>query len=88
MQFILKSTTEDAFEHWFSERALDSPRFAVLSQFTSIYGIGPSTARQLYDQGNRTFSDLETYYSEWEKRNGKPSSMREALLLRDDLAQK
>ncbi|KAF9502808.1 hypothetical protein BS47DRAFT_1459576, partial [Hydnum rufescens UP504] len=71
-----------------ARRALSSPRFGVLSQFSSIYGIGPSTARRLYDQGYRTFEDLEGYYDEWEGQNGKPSGKREALLLRDDLAQK
>ncbi|KAF9512922.1 hypothetical protein BS47DRAFT_1344864 [Hydnum rufescens UP504] len=71
-----------------ARRAINSPRFGVLSLFSTIYGIGPSTARRLYDQGNRTFEDLERYYNEWERKNGKPSGMREALVLRDDLAQK
>ncbi|KAF4621400.1 hypothetical protein D9613_000864 [Agrocybe pediades] len=37
-------------------------RFQALSAFASIYGIGPSNARRLYDIGLRTFEDLERYY--------------------------
>jgi hypothetical protein len=33
-----------------------------LSTFTSIYGIGPKTARLLYSLGLRTAQDLERYY--------------------------
>lgn len=40
----------------------ESERFQSLSVFATIYGIGPSTARKLYDLGLRTFSDLERYY--------------------------
>lgn len=39
-----------------------SERFAALSTFASIYGIGPSTARRLYALGLRTIEDLEAYY--------------------------
>ncbi|KDQ55259.1 hypothetical protein JAAARDRAFT_37797 [Jaapia argillacea MUCL 33604] len=39
-----------------------SPRFASLSTFTSIYGIGPQTARSLYAAGLRTLEDLEKWY--------------------------
>src|SRR5271154_1540753 len=40
----------------------DSERFQALSVFATIYGIGPSTARKLYDLGLRTIEDLERYY--------------------------
>lgn len=39
-----------------------SERFQCLSLFASIYGIGPVTARKLYDLGLRTIEDLERYY--------------------------
>jgi len=45
-----------------AETILASSRFRSLSAFTSIYGIGPSTARQLYSLGLRTIQDLERYY--------------------------
>ena len=39
-----------------------SERFKSLSLFSSIYGIGPSTARRLYALGLRTLDDLEAYF--------------------------
>jgi hypothetical protein len=36
-----------------------SPRFESLSSFTTIYGIGPHTARKLLAEGMRTICDLE-----------------------------
>jgi hypothetical protein len=39
-----------------------SERFLSLRRFTSIYGIGPTKARELYSRGLRTFRDLEKYY--------------------------
>lgn len=39
-----------------------SERFKALSLFSSIYGIGPSTARRLYALGLRTLDDLEAYF--------------------------
>jgi DNA polymerase IV len=39
-----------------------SERFQSLSLFTSIYGIGPHTARRLYALGLKTVEDLEVYY--------------------------
>lgn len=44
------------------ESILQSERYQCLSLFTSVYGIGPSTARQLYELGLRTIEDLERYY--------------------------
>ncbi|EKM53596.1 uncharacterized protein PHACADRAFT_176005 [Phanerochaete carnosa HHB-10118-sp] len=40
----------------------NSERFKALSLFSSIYGIGPSTARRLYALGLRTVDDLEVYF--------------------------
>ena len=40
----------------------NSPRFVALSLFSSVYGIGPNTARRLYALGLRTLEDLEAYY--------------------------
>jgi len=45
-----------------TETALKSPRFQALREFTQVYGIGPSTARQLYALGLRTIEHLERYY--------------------------
>ena len=41
---------------------LSNPRFQCLRVFVSIYGIGPTTARQLYADGMRTINDLEKRY--------------------------
>ena len=40
-----------------------SERFKTLTDFSSIYGIGPHTARRLFDLDLRTFQDLEVYYA-------------------------
>ncbi|KAJ7496908.1 DNA polymerase mu [Mycena latifolia] len=78
-----------------------SPRFSSLSKFTTIYGIGATTARKLYDSfGLRTIEDLEQHYATNHSplpRNGKESkintpapalSIQAALALRTDLDQK
>ncbi|KAI9068611.1 Nucleotidyltransferase [Trametes sanguinea] len=39
-----------------------SERFQALSLFSSVYGIGPNTARRLYNLGLRSLDDLEVYY--------------------------
>ncbi|TDL20099.1 Nucleotidyltransferase [Rickenella mellea] len=39
-----------------------SERFRSLNTFSSVYGIGPTTARSLYDKGLRTFEQLERAY--------------------------
>ncbi|KAF9268570.1 Nucleotidyltransferase [Marasmius fiardii PR-910] len=41
---------------------LVNERYLTLSAFTSIYGIGPSTARNLYSMNFRTLNDLDRYY--------------------------
>ncbi|KAI0937789.1 hypothetical protein AcW1_003856 [Taiwanofungus camphoratus] len=45
-----------------AQTLLASPRFRTLSLFSSIYGIGPTTARRLYNLGLRSLQDLEIYY--------------------------
>ena len=40
----------------------ESERFQSLCVFATIYGIGPTTARKLYDLGLRSIEDLERYY--------------------------
>lgn len=39
-----------------------SERFDALTTFSTVYGIGPQTARRLYALGLRTVDDLEAYY--------------------------
>ncbi|KAI6168697.1 hypothetical protein EDD17DRAFT_1529443 [Pisolithus thermaeus] len=45
-----------------AQTILSSPRFRSLSAFTTIYGIGPHTARKLYALGLRTLEELDRYY--------------------------
>ncbi|KAG2055573.1 Nucleotidyltransferase [Suillus hirtellus] len=45
-----------------AQRMLADPRFQSLSAFITIHGIGPHTARRLYDLGLRTLEELERYY--------------------------
>ncbi|KAF8653272.1 hypothetical protein AX16_003974 [Volvariella volvacea WC 439] len=46
-----------------SETIRQTARYQSLAKFTEIYGIGPKTARDLYDKGLRTLEDLEKYYN-------------------------
>ncbi|KAJ6491844.1 hypothetical protein C8R47DRAFT_1319589 [Mycena vitilis] len=84
-----------------SQTIAASPRFQSLSQFTTIYGIGASTARKLYDSfGLRTIGDIEQHYARHpsptihnagEKKFHTPApalTIREALALRTDLDEK
>lgn len=45
-----------------AQTILKSERFQALSLFSSIYGIGPTTARKLCSLGLRSLDDLEIYY--------------------------
>ncbi|KAG2159155.1 uncharacterized protein EDB93DRAFT_1237870 [Suillus bovinus] len=45
-----------------AQRILGDTRFQSLSTFITIYGIGPQTARRIYDLGLRTLEELERYY--------------------------
>ena len=49
-------------ERFLTETTRESERFKALSLFNTIYGIGPATARTLYDRGLRSLRDLEAYY--------------------------
>lgn len=59
-----------------AETILASDRFKSLSLFTSIYGIGPNTARRLYSLGLRTVGDLEVYYGV-ERGSSPPAKLQE-----------
>jgi DNA polymerase mu len=73
------------------EKMGQSERFQVLSLFTTVHGIGPNTARSLYDRGLRSFRDLEAYYevdtgfTPAESSESEDMNIRIALGLRDDL---
>jgi len=75
-----------------TEEIRQSERFASLSLFASIYGIGPTTSRKLYDLGLRTLRDLEAYYevdtsTPVEHSGSAEMDIRIALGLSDDLQQ-
>lgn len=75
----------------FTETMRESERFKALSLFNTIYGIGPATARTLYDRGLRSLRDLEAYYEVdagsklAENNESTDMDIRIALELRDDL---
>ncbi|KAH9067627.1 Nucleotidyltransferase [Lactarius vividus] len=74
------------------EEIRQSERFASLSLFASIYGIGPTTSRKLYDLGLRTLPDLEAYYevdasTPVEHSGSADMDVRIALGLHDDFQQ-
>jgi hypothetical protein len=56
-----------------------SDRFKSLSTFTTVYGVGPKTARDLYDIGLRTIEDMERYYDV--PTGGAPSAIQEGDIL-------
>jgi len=74
-----------------TETMRESERFKALSLFNTIYGIGPATARTLYDRGLRSLRDLEAYYevdagsTPAENPESTDMNIRIALGLRDDL---
>jgi DNA polymerase mu len=77
-----------------TEEMKQSERFISLSLFESVYGIGPVTARKLYDRGLRSLRDLEAYYevdsglTPAEDSESTDMDIRIALGLRDDLMMK
>jgi Fingers domain of DNA polymerase lambda len=76
-----------------AEETRQSERFISLSLISSVYGIGPVTARKLYDLGLRTMRDVEAYYevntgfTPVEQTNSAEMDVRIALELHDDLMQ-
>ena len=46
-----------------ADEIASSPRFAALSALASVHGVGPVTARKLYDLGIRSIEDARVYYS-------------------------
>ena len=75
----------------FTETTRESERFKTLSLFNTIHGIGPTTARTLYDRGLRSLRDLEAYYevdtgsTTAENSESTDMNIRIALGLRGDL---
>ena len=78
-------------ERFLTETMRESERFKALSLFNTIYGIGPATARTLYDRGLRSLRDLEAYYevdigsTPAENSESADMNIRIALELRGDL---
>lgn len=78
-----------------AERFNASTRYKTLKEFTTIHGVGPSKARELYHEGCRSLEDLDRVYGSdrdsittgpprW---TGEISGIRTALELRNDLRQ-
>ena len=68
-----------------------SSYYQSLVIFSTIYGIGPTTARRLYQIGLRTTEDLKGHYERRAVRNPNDSfaeGMQNSILLREDLAKK
>ncbi|KAL2612428.1 hypothetical protein R1flu_024120 [Riccia fluitans] len=51
---IIKTGKSSRLEHFRQDE-----KVKAISQFGSVWGIGPSTAQKLYDKGHRTLEDLE-----------------------------
>jgi DNA polymerase IV len=61
--------------------------YQTLSLFTSLYGVGPHTAQELYAMGMRSMEDLEAYYTKelkTTKNTANIEGMLHSLALRDD----
>ena len=79
-----------------ADEIASSPRFAALSALASVHGVGPVTARKLYDLGIRSIDDARMYYSvekgdrlEGEgEREGENYPMKVGLALAEELAMK
>ena len=59
---LLLAIQSNILKHKTGETIQASNRFQSLSCFTTIYGVGPTTARKLYDIGLRAIEDMEQYY--------------------------
>lgn len=78
-----------------SERARNDEKFRVISEFITVYGIGPVLANKLYAEGHRSLDDLKARYINSKVNVGMGVggegdgvayfSMEEALRLRDEL---
>ena len=73
----------------------NSQRFAALSTLASIHGIGPVTARKLYDVGVHSLEDARVYYgvdkndsSDGEDENSENYQVKVGLALAEELADK
>jgi hypothetical protein len=71
------------------ERARNDEKFRVISQFITVYGIGPVVASKLYAEGHRSFEDLEARFVNSKVNVGIGAGVyfpiEEALRLRDEL---
>jgi DNA polymerase/3'-5' exonuclease PolX len=68
-----------------------SSYYRSLVTFSAVYGIGPTTARHLYQIGLRTTEDLKDHYERKTARNPNDSfaeGMKNSILLRENLAKK
>ncbi|PVF97046.1 Nucleotidyltransferase [Serendipita vermifera] len=64
-----------------TQKLQNDPMYDILAEFTKIYGIGPSKARQLYDLGMRSFDDLKGHFSrELESGKSKDAVYTQSLL--------
>ncbi|KAG8815000.1 hypothetical protein FRC17_000901 [Serendipita sp. 399] len=66
-------------------------RFQTLSDFTTIYGIGPVNARRFLDMNISTFKDLESYYRRMTripKQKENAEGMLTSISLRDEFSVK
>jgi Fingers domain of DNA polymerase lambda len=65
----------------------NNPYYKTLSLFTTLYGIGPHTAQELYAMGMRSMEDLEVYYTKelkTTKNTAHIEGMLHSLALRDE----
>ncbi|KAK0212500.1 DNA polymerase mu [Desarmillaria ectypa] len=61
-EYIRSGTISEA------DSIIEDPRYQALTLFTSVYGIGPAHARQMYDvEGLRTLKDLQFRYENLER---------------------
>ena len=63
---VVCSTIHSTSSNFILMRPLESiqatTRYQSLVEFSSVYGIGPTNARRLYDLGLRTIKHVEQYY--------------------------
>jgi DNA polymerase IV len=65
----------------------NNPYYKTLSLFTTLYGIGPTAAQELYARGMRSMEDLKVYYTnelKTTKNRAHIEGMLHSLALRDE----
>jgi len=73
-EYLTGGRINEAYNLWNNER------FQVMSEFTKIYGIGPTTATWLYQSGMRSLKDLEDYFTQEIKSTDKNRNRNEGIL--------